>query len=268
MNLRFAMPIIALMFIDVSTALAHDTWVQTNVNLIRTGDAVHIDLMLGNHGNHHRDYKLASKVGLEGVVLKVRGPDNKTYDVQNRLVDVGYTPKEGFWTAKFAATTPGLYVVEHSLDKVVSHGRPVRSIRSGKTCFMVSNSLDKVPKANPGFDVICGHALEIVPVKNPVTPSGPGEELHVRVLFQGKPFAKTRVSFIPRSETLKPDHDVQFERDTDDHGEARFTPKSGDYYLIVVHHRDDKATGKGYESTHYSATLNVLVPDVCPCCAE
>jgi uncharacterized GH25 family protein len=42
-------------------APAHDTWVQTNTNLVRTGDAVHIDLMLGNHGNDHRDFKLASK---------------------------------------------------------------------------------------------------------------------------------------------------------------------------------------------------------------
>ena len=41
---------------------AHDTWVQTNTPLIRVGDAVHIDLMLGNHGNDHRDFKLASKV--------------------------------------------------------------------------------------------------------------------------------------------------------------------------------------------------------------
>jgi len=47
------------------TALAHDTWVQTNTNLIRSGDAVHVDLMLGNHGNDHRDFKLASKTGLE-----------------------------------------------------------------------------------------------------------------------------------------------------------------------------------------------------------
>ncbi|MGZ3489481.1 MAG: DUF4198 domain-containing protein, partial [Isosphaeraceae bacterium] len=31
-------------------ALAHDTWVQTNSSIVRTGDVVHIDLMLGNHG--------------------------------------------------------------------------------------------------------------------------------------------------------------------------------------------------------------------------
>ncbi len=45
-----------------SSALAHDTWVETNTNLIRTGDAVYVDLKLGNHGNDHRDFKLASPI--------------------------------------------------------------------------------------------------------------------------------------------------------------------------------------------------------------
>ena len=256
-----------LLFVSLS-ANAHDTWVQTNVNVIRTGDAVHIDLMLGNHGNHHRDYKLASKVARDGVVLKVRGPDGKAYDLNEQLVDVGYTPKEGYWSTKFAATAPGMYIVEHSLDNVVNHGRPIRSLRSGKACFLVSGSLDKVPQKNPGFDLVLGHPLEIVPVKNPVTPAGPGQEIHVRVLLQGKPLAKTNVSFIPRSETLKPDHDPRYEQQTDAQGEPRFTPKTGDYYLIVAHHRDDKAFGSGYEATHYSATMNVFVPELCSCCGE
>lgn len=78
-----------------ATASAHDTWVQTNTNIVRVGDNVHIDLMLGNHGNDHRDFKLASKIDLEGCTLTVFSPDGKRYDVKDRLVDVGYAPKEG-----------------------------------------------------------------------------------------------------------------------------------------------------------------------------
>jgi uncharacterized GH25 family protein len=48
-----------------SLALAHDTWIQTNTNLVRVGDAVSVDLMLGNHGNDHRDFKIAGKVDPE-----------------------------------------------------------------------------------------------------------------------------------------------------------------------------------------------------------
>ena len=52
MDSRFiAVPL--LMSLLTLPANAHDTWVQTNTNVIRTGDAVHIDLMLGNHGNDH-----------------------------------------------------------------------------------------------------------------------------------------------------------------------------------------------------------------------
>ncbi|MGH7138544.1 MAG: DUF4198 domain-containing protein, partial [Pirellulales bacterium] len=42
-----------------SPAGAHDTWVQTNTNVIRAGDVVFVDFFLGNHGNDHRDFKMA-----------------------------------------------------------------------------------------------------------------------------------------------------------------------------------------------------------------
>src|SRR5581483_10432534 len=102
-------------------ARAHDTWVQTNVNVVRAGDNVHIDLCLGNHGNNHRDFKLASKTDLAGCTLEVLAPDGKRYDLKDRLADIGYTPKEGFWTTRFAASQPGVYVVAHTLDHVVSY---------------------------------------------------------------------------------------------------------------------------------------------------
>ena len=60
-----------------TTALAHDTWVQTNTNVVRTGDVVHIDLMLGNHGNEHRDFKLAGKLTLSGATLEMIDPTGR-----------------------------------------------------------------------------------------------------------------------------------------------------------------------------------------------
>ncbi|MFN0199681.1 MAG: DUF4198 domain-containing protein [Planctomycetaceae bacterium] len=246
---------------------AHDTWVQTNTNLVQAGNGVHIDLMLGNHGNEHRDFKLASKIGLNNATLKVHAPNGTVYDVKDRLVDLGYAPKEGFWSAKFVAAEPGLYLVEHFLDQVVNHGKPVRSIKSGKTCFVVSPSLDNVSAKNPGFDQKLGHPLELVPLSNPVTPMGPDVALHVQVMFQGKPLPESRVSFIPRGTTLAEGMDPEYERLTNEKGHAAFSPKEGNYYLIVVHHKTDEK-GDDYESTSYSATLTVFVPDVCPCCGE
>lgn len=250
-----------------TSVFAHDTWVQTNTNVIRTGDAVHIDLMLGNHGNDHRDYKLASKTSLEGLRLTVRGPGAGAYDLQSRLVDVGYTPKEGYWTTKFPAVEPGLYVVDHTVDRVVNHGKPLRSLKSAKTYFVVSKSLDRVPEKNPGFERVLGHPLELVPEANPVTPMGPDVPICVKLLFKGQPLTGARVSFIPRGVILTEDFDPTYERTTDEHGRATFTPTEGNYYLVIVHHETDEA-GNDYVGTKYSAALTVFVPDVCPCCGE
>jgi uncharacterized GH25 family protein len=248
-------------------AVAHDAWLQTNRNVIRAGDNVHIDLLLGNHGNDHRDFKIAGKLDLAGATFHVIAPDGKRFDLKDKLIDLGYAPKEGFWTARFAADQPGLYLAAHTSDKVV-HYAPVRSIRSAKTYFVVTKSLDKVPRDNPGFAKPLGHAFELVPETNPVTPMGPGTPIKVQMLYKGKPLPGARVSFIPRGETLTETFDKRYERMTDAKGHASFTPTDGNYYLVVAHRQEPKESGKGYQSTKYSATLTVLVPQTCPCCGE
>jgi uncharacterized GH25 family protein len=248
-------------------ALAHDRWLQTNTNVARVGGAVQIDLMLGNHGNNHRDFKLAGKVDPAGVSLEVIAPDGKRYDIKDRLADTGYTPKEGFWSTRFVGDKPGLYMAACVSDHVVSYA-PKRSVQSAKACFVLSPSLDKVSQDNPGFDQPPGHALELVPVANPVTPMGPGQAIKVRLLFKGQPMRDGVVSFIPRGENLTEDFDSRYERKTDSEGRASFTPKEGNYYLVVAHLEDSEARGEGYDSTKYSATLCVYVPQICPCCGE
>jgi uncharacterized GH25 family protein len=245
-------------------ARAHDTWVQTNTNLVRTGDAVQVDLMLGNHGNDHRDFKLAGKPDFEASTVKILAPGGTSYDIKDRLTDNGYAPSEGFWTGRFVAAAPGLYLVAHTCDKVVSYA-PLRSIKSAKAFFVVSPSLDRVSPDNPGFDQVLGHPLELVPTVNPVTPMGPGKAIGVRVLYQGKPLLGARVAFVPRGVTLNESFDDRYERTTDEQGKASFTPREGNAYLVVVHHVDPTAGGKGHEGTKYSATLTVYVPQLCPC---
>ena len=250
-----------------TAATAHDTWVQTNTNIVRTGDTVHVDLMLGNHGNDHRDFKLAGKTTLDGVTLDTLRPDGSKEDLRRSLADLGYTDKDGYWSAPFAATKPGLYMIAHTSDKVVTYA-PKRSVKSGKAYFIASDSLDKVPLDQPGFDRVMGHALELVPLKNPVMPMGPGIVLPVQLLYKGKPVPGARVSFIPRGAKLSESFDERYERTTDEQGIAKFEFKEGNYYLIAAHHEDAADKGEGYDATKYSATLSVLVPGLCPCCAE
>jgi uncharacterized GH25 family protein len=251
-----------------TSAQAHDTWVETNTPIIRSGDAVYVDLKLGNHGNHHRDFKLASKIGLDSATLEVIDPKGKAYDVKPRAVDTGYAPQEGFWRAKFATDQPGLYTVAHTLDKIVNHGRAIRSIKSGKTFFLVSDKLDDIQENVPGFEKPLGHALEVVPLRSTVAPMGPGLPMSVQLLFKGEPLVGARISFVPRTETLNEDFDERYERMTDENGMATFIPKAGDQYLVVAHHEAKDESSAEYEATAYSATLTVFVPELCPCCGQ
>jgi len=246
---------------------AHDTWLQPNTHIVRVGDAVHLDVMLGNHGNEHRDFKLAGKADLEAAELTLFTPDNKTLDLKPTLIDQGLAPKEGYFTTRFVPSAPGLHLLAYTSDKVVSYA-PARSIHSAKTFFLASKSLDTPPADAPGFDRVLNHALEIVPKNNPILPMGPGSKISVQLLFQGKPLADTKISFIPRGVTLSGEFDAKYERKTDSNGLATFEPPDGNYYLIAAHHADPNARGEGYTSTKYSATLTVLVPNTCPCCGE
>jgi len=255
-----------LVTVLASMAQAHDTWVETNTNIVRPGDAIYTDLKLGNHGNHHRDFKLASKIALEDLTWEVIDPSGKAFDAQSVAVDTGYAPKEGFWNAKYVADQPGLYSVVHTLDKIVNHGTPIRAMKSSKTFFIVSKSLDEVPGDLTGYEKPLGHTLELVPTVNPVAPLGPGKPIEVQLLYHGKPLKDTVVSFVPRRETLKEGFDETYERKTDENGMASFTPKTGDQYLVVAHVTDEDAQGDGFEKTAYSATLTVIVPERCPCC--
>ncbi len=261
--------LLALCLLLAGATRAHDTWVETNTHLVRVGDAVHVNLMLGNHGNGQRDFKLASKADPAAVTLAVLAPDGKRYDVKDRLIDTGYTPKEGFWTAAFVAGAPGLYQVASLSDAVMTYA-PERSIKSAKTFFVASTSLDKPSANNPSFERPLGHRLELVPVVNPVTPMGPGSPIRVRLLYKGKPLAGEKVAFIPRGATLREGTDERFERMTDAKGDASFEPKEANYYLVVSHKREPKEGGTlggaAYSFTHRSATPTVYVPQICPCC--
>lgn len=256
--------LVLLLAIVTSQAVAHDTWVETNTNLVRTGDAIYIDLKLGNHGNEHRDFKIAGKVNIMESTLKLAMPNGKTFDLKPELVDTGYAPKEGYWSAKFSTSEPGLYLVEHTLDQVVTYA-PTRSVKSAKTFFLVSNSLDQVPRNQIGFDRVLGHPLELVPTTNPVVPMGPGQAIQVRLLFEGRPLVGSTVSFIPRGHNLMEGFDSEFERNTDEHGLVSFAPRTGNVYLVVAHHQEPRS-GESYTSTKFAATLTVFVPEICPCC--
>ena len=97
---------------------------------------------------------------------------------------------------------------------------------------------------------------------------GPGGPLKVRLLYEAKPLAGERLSFIPRAATLQPETDARYEPTTDARGEAAFSPNEANHHLFVAHKTEPKQGGmldsKPYELAKYSATLSVFVPRLCP----
>jgi uncharacterized GH25 family protein len=240
-----------------SIATAHDTWVEVNSSDVRPGHVAHIDLKLGNHGNDHRDFKLAGKVSLEPCTLAVIDPMKQSHDLKGRTVDTGFTTKEGYWTARHVPTLNGLHTVWHTMQS--HHGR-ARTVKTGKTFFVVSKSGDDV-RGSLATEPL-GGPIELIPLTSPVG-GIQGESIRVQVLFNGQPLPKARVSFIPRSQKLAEGFDQQFERHSDLNGHAEFTPSIGDRYLIVVHHATTES-GASHDSTKYVATLTMDVAEFRP----
>ncbi|CAN5188267.1 hypothetical protein BH10PLA2_BH10PLA2_07270 [soil metagenome] len=91
--------------------------------------------------------------------------------------------------------------------------------------------------------------------------------IKLKLLYQHQPISGVKVSFIPRGTTLKEPFDSEYERTTDGQGLVSFTPKMGTYYLAVAHYPREER-GAGFESTLYTASLCLFVPEKCPCCVD
>jgi uncharacterized GH25 family protein len=248
-------------------AVAHDTWLQASPRLVQPDDVVHVGLFLGNHGNDHRDFKIAGKVGsLDEVQVEVVGPDGRKTDLVPDMADLGHAPKEGFWSGRFVPAVEGLHCVAH-LRQGIRHG--AMGFKGGKTFFLASESLDNPGKpdaSSGGLPGPLGHPLELVMESHPVLGCGPGRPIAVRLLFKGKPLADQVVSFIPRGATLAEGFDAEHERKTDAEGRCSYTPKEGNLLLVVTHLVKPEEKGEGHDKTAYAATLVVDVPQRCPCC--
>jgi len=249
-----------------TAAHAHDTWMQVSARAVRPDDVVHVDLFLGNHGNEHRDFKVAGKLGsLDGVKVGVIGPDGRMTDIVPDMVDVGYAPKEGFWSARFVPVADGIHCAAHYREGV-RHG--AMGFKGGKAYFLVTDSLDGATKPDGKLPDAVGNPLELVLESHPVLGSGPGKAIAVRLLFKGQPLADQVVSFIPRGATLAEGFDPAYERRTDAAGRCSFTPREGNLLLVVAHVERPEEKGEGYDKAAYAATLVLDVPQRCSCCAD
>ncbi|MGB7329046.1 MAG: DUF4198 domain-containing protein [Rubripirellula sp.] len=242
-----------------ATASAHDLWLQTNTAVVRTGEYVSVDACLGNHGNHHRDFKLAGRIDLDWVSVDHIAPDGTKTDIRSQMYATASGEKEGCWTTRITASQPGVHCVAESLDRVMNHGKSVRGIRTAKTYFLVSDSLDAAVVGQHSHDEPLGLPFELVLETCPINDAAVGNPITARVLHQGKPLADVVVSFIPEGAELSGEFDAEYETRSDSDGKVSFVPRSGNRYLIVAHHTAEDEKTDEYEFTSYSSTMTLHV---------
>lgn len=250
--------LLLLFSLPVQFVSAHDTWVQAGSLAARHQDVVHVDLMLGNHGNNHRDFKLASKISLAPCTLAVIAPNGVSIDLKDKIVDNGSAEKEGFWSAKLIADQKGTYQVVHTLDTL--HGR-TRAVKTAKTFFISTHCFTALNTPSKQAIAPLNKDLELV-VDTPLESIGAMRDLKLRVLWNGKPLSGASVAFIPRGAKLTEEPDPNYERVSDNDGYVSFQPKEGNLVLAVVHHAVPEEKGDGYDKTSYGATLVIPVPQI------
>jgi uncharacterized GH25 family protein len=237
-------------------AVAHDTWLEAGARSVPIGEYTHVSLMLGNHGNDHRDFKLASKISLDPCKVWVVTPPGQVEDLKPRLIDMGSAPKEGYWTVRYQFSVPGVHHFIHTLDTL--HGT-TRAIKSAKT-FVEATAGGGVGDIPGDADRSHRFGLELV-LRGPISAVRVGEPLEVQVVRSGTPLADATVTFIPRGVSLAEGFDEQYQRISDPQGMVRFVPAQANIFLVVVHHLAAEEQGDGFDRTHYSAAMVLQVPD-------
>lgn len=160
-------------------AFAHDGWIEVPA-IVEKGQPVTIALMLGNHTNEHKSYRLAGKWDPKFTELMVIEPSGKMNDITTALTDLGEDeentgPKgpKGFHIATFTPKTEGVHIVLAREEQVLQHGdgprfRSVRSARSAFTALRIPRVMEGKKSAGFGRIFAIDNLMEIVPVSNPI----------------------------------------------------------------------------------------------------
>ncbi|TWU34370.1 DUF4198 domain-containing protein [Novipirellula artificiosorum] len=256
-----AIPNVAALLLLTTQASAHDTWVNTNTAVVRTGDVIHADLRLGNLGNNHRDFKLSGIVDPAWVTFDVVGPDGTVTSLKDRMSSTARDEKQGYWTTTFVPKSPGVYCVSHEIDRVMQHTRAVHAIRTAKAVFTAADSLDK-PVCGMNASKPIGLPIELVVKSCILNSTVAGQTVKVQLLLHGHPLSNTVVSFIPQGTELAEGFDPLHERKTDENGFATFTPAQGNLYLVVAHHDAEDEKSNEYDYTSYATTLTLHMAQI------
>jgi hypothetical protein len=261
--------IFLLLVLQAGWSSAHDGWVEVP-SIVERGQPVTISLMLGNHSNEHKSYRLAGKWNPERTKLMVIEPSGKVNDLTASLVDLGEDaentgPKgpKGFHIAAFTPKEEGVHIVIARQEEVAQHGdgpkfRGVRSARGAFASLRTPTVAEAKKSSRFAGTVDSENLMEIVPVSNPlgVTQNG---QMTFEVRYRGKAFANQNVTIISRLDGPTSVKELL----TDEKGQVSFNAGVPDAYLMRIKFEERNQRSEGeYDLTSYEATyvFNVFYP--------
>ncbi|MBH5319100.1 DUF4198 domain-containing protein [Paenibacillus sp. GSMTC-2017] len=245
---------------------AHDGWSQANSPIIAPGQVSYVELMLGNHSNEHKSYRIAGQWSADTSKVYVTTPAGVKSDITSTRFYTGEAATEAepalnnYFVASFKSNAPGAYIISVEGDSVFKReGVGSRTLRSAKSFVAVGDIpvLERV-KALKGFaKEVSPDRAELIPHTNPAAITT-GQEVSIQLLLKGKPLADTAVDVIRRSNS------EATQLKTDANGFVTLKAGAADYYLVRAKPGTTEAKAGEYDKTSYEATLTFTVQNESP----
>ncbi|CAM5793986.1 MULTISPECIES: DUF4198 domain-containing protein [Brevibacillus] len=254
-------PALALACLLAVPASAHDGWSQTNTPIVSAGEVSYVELLFGNHSNHHGSYRIEGKWSTDSTKVYVTSPNGSKADITTTLFYTGEEKevtepgKNNYYVASFSASTPGAYIVSVEGDSLFQNAEvSSRTLRSAKSFVAVSDipSLERVKELKGFSRPVSLDRAELVPQFNPAAVT-PDQKVSVQLLLKGKPLANSEITLIRRSTS-----DAAIYK-TDANGTIAFTTGPADYYLLRAKPATDEKVAGQYDTTNYEATMTFSV---------
>lgn len=240
---------------------AHDGWSQVNSPIVEKGETAYVELLFGNHSNHHASYRIEGNWNTDNSSVFVTTPNGEKADISSTIFYTGeLTESEqagvnNYYIASFSSSTPGVYIVSVEGDSIFAHGGAAsRTLRNAKSFVAISEVPTRSYVADyEGYDqLVSPDRAEFIPLFNPAA-LNTGEEVSVQLVLKGEPLADTEVTLIQRSTS----DSERFTTDTE--GKISFTAGAADYYLLRAKPSTDEQVEGEYDTTNYESTMTFHV---------
>lgn len=262
--------IMAIAFALVArSSVAHDFWIEPSSYSPRSGETIGVALRVGEHfvgepvarkPERIREFVVAN-AGESAPISGENGADpagKLSLTAQGTHI-LGYRSNRSFLeldAAKFEA-----YLVEEGLQEIVGRRRELgESEKPGREHYSrCAKSVIAVDgRGGKGFDRSLGFTTELIPLSDP-TALKPGDELAVRLLFEGNPLPGARVAMLSLAEPKSPSSEI-----TDADGKASFKVRHGGPHMVKNVHMVRTGGDADWESYWSTLTFHVGGPSETP----